>query len=142
MQGSPADLAESKIDYVQFMGMIEDQMETIESIEKPASRKLPISSSKSNSFSHSKCVKNDEKDDGVQMEESSKGKIEGSVAWGYFSAGAHWIVLVLLAVTFPIVDIFASGSDYWMSIWYVNLGFLLPISTIRKVNLYFSPIQD
>lgn len=126
IQGSPADLAESEIDFVQYMGLVEDPTENIDLIENPVSRTSSISSRKSNGSSHSKHENNEKKDDGVQMEESSKGKIKGSVAWGYFSSGTHWLILISLAVIFPIVEIFASGSDYWLSIWYVILGFSPP----------------
>lgn len=60
---------------------------------------------------------NAEKDDGVAMEDSSKGKVKGSIAGGYFAAGAHWTLLLLLAFTFVIVQLLASGADYWVSIW-------------------------
>ena len=114
-------MAESELDFVQYMGLVENSMENIDSDKNLAGRRSSISSSNSNDSSHSKHQNDDEKTDhGVQMEESSKGKIDGSVAWSYFSSGTHWIILILLAVSFPIVDIFASGSDYWLSVWYGN----------------------
>lgn len=60
---------------------------------------------------------NDEKDEGLQMEESSKGKVKGSVTWSYFNVGAHWSVLILLVSLFIIVQVFVSGADYWVSVW-------------------------
>lgn len=105
------------------MGLIDDTPEdTIEEcidlIESPLTRKLSISSNKTNGLSNSKQENNETKDDGVQMEESSKGKIHGSVLWGYFSSGTHQLILILLACIFPIVEVFGSGADYWLSIWY------------------------
>lgn len=59
-----------------------------------------------------------EEDKGLQMEESSKGKIKGSISWKYYSAGAHWSVLFVLASLFVFVQMFTSGADYWVSVWY------------------------
>lgn len=60
---------------------------------------------------------NVEKDKGVQMEESSRGKVKGSVSLGYFKAGAHWPMLLLLAGALIFVQMIASGLDYWVSVW-------------------------
>lgn len=79
------------------------------------SRKSSISSSISNSSSH--CEDIDDKNADLQMEESSKGKVKGSVVLRYVLAGTNWFVLILLAIAFLIVEICASGSDYWLSIW-------------------------
>lgn len=57
-------------------------------------------------------------DAGLQMEESSKGKVKGSVSLNYFKSGAHWSVVFLLAASFIVVQILASGADYWVSVWY------------------------
>lgn len=116
-------MAESDLDFVQLMGLVEDTIEeTIEEFidpsECPMTRKPSISSVKSNGSTHPKHENSMKKDDGVQMEESSKGKIHGSVLWGYFSSGTNRLILILLAVIFPIVEVFGSGSDYWLSIWY------------------------
>lgn len=92
-------------------------MESVELFETPSSRKSSISSRKSNDTFYSTHEHVDEKDNAAQMEESSKGKVKGSVVWRYSTAGANWSILILLTVLFPIVDIFATGSDYWMSVW-------------------------
>lgn len=51
------------------------------------------------------------------MEASSKGMVKGSIPGNYFSAGTHWSVLVILGITFIVVQLLASGADYWVSIW-------------------------
>lgn len=81
------------------------------------SRKLSISSSISSSASHSQCENIDNKSIDLQMEETSKGKVEGSVVLRYILAGTNWLSLVLLAIAFVFVEICASGSDYWLSVW-------------------------
>lgn len=56
-------------------------------------------------------------DEGMQMEASSKGKVKGSVSISYFKAGANWPILAIVAASFVLVQIFASGADYWVSVW-------------------------
>lgn len=104
------------------MGLVEDTIEEtveefIDPIESSLTRKPSVSSDKSSGSANTEHESNVKKDDGVQMEESSKGKIHGSVLWGYFSSGTHRLVLILLALIFPLVEVFGSGSDYWLSIW-------------------------
>lgn len=116
-------MAESEIDFVQYMGLVEDELENVDLIENPVSRKASITSRKSIGSPPSKHDNSEKKDDGVQMEESSKGKIQGRVSVGYFSSGTHGLILILLAIIFPIVEIIGSGSDYWLFIWYVILEY-------------------
>lgn len=59
------------------------------------------------------------KDAGLEMEKSSKGKVEGSVSWTYFTAGAHPCLLIFMALLFLFVQTFVSGTDYWISMWWV-----------------------
>lgn len=51
----------------------------------------------------------------MQMEHSSKGKVKGSNALNYFEAGAHWSILGSLGILFIFVQLCASGADYWVS---------------------------
>lgn len=60
---------------------------------------------------------NVKKDEGVPMEAISKGNQKGSLQWNYFSAGAHWSVLLILIFFFIFVQFLASASDYFISIW-------------------------
>lgn len=87
--------------------------------DRSFSRQSSISSISSNK-SESEYGDNDEYDDhdkGVEMEETSKGKVKGSVSLSYFTSGAHWSVVLLLATSFIIVQMLASGADYWVSVW-------------------------
>lgn len=79
---------------------------------------MSISSGKASlSGSKHEDIEEELKDEGVQMEESSKGKVRGSVSAAYFRAGAHWSVLFVLGFLFVFVQVLASGADYWVSIW-------------------------
>lgn len=59
----------------------------------------------------------EEKEQGIGLEESSKGKVKGSVTANYFRAGANWFGLSLLLVFFIVSQLCASAADYWVSIW-------------------------
>ncbi|XP_031636272.1 multidrug resistance-associated protein 4-like [Contarinia nasturtii] len=119
VQEAPADLAQSGVDYAQLVGI--DEEKTVDGESDTRSRKRSTTSTSSSKSS--KSIKEPEKDGdelqdkGVQMEETSKGKVKGSVAAHYFKAGAHWSILFFLGLLFLIVQILASGADYWVSIW-------------------------
>lgn len=59
----------------------------------------------------------EERDEGVQMEASSKGKVKGSVPLNYFKSSAHWSILIILLISFGFVQFLASAADYWVSLW-------------------------
>lgn len=65
-----------------------------------------------------------ERDLGVQIEDSSKGKVKGSLALNYFKAGGNWLTLSILLFSFVLVQFLASAADYWVSIWYGIFYFL------------------
>lgn len=126
VQGSPTDLSQSGVDFAKLVG-VEEEIANDENGEpsrkmsttSTLSSKSSNSSSKGDQANDSKKEKEQEQqqDKGVQMEESSKGKVQGSVAAHYFKAGAHWTILVLLGFSFLLAQILASGADYWVSIW-------------------------
>lgn len=105
------------MDFVQFLAPVDEPIDDFDAISMPKSRKISIASNFSNDSFYSDCGNVDEKDDDFQMEESSKGKVKGFIPLRYFLSGTHWFVLILLAITFPIVEIIASSSDYWLSVW-------------------------
>lgn len=78
---------------------------------------MSTSSSGKTSVSGSQQFDNDEVDEGVQLEASSKGQFKGSVSRNYFTAGAHWSILSIIAFTFIFVQVLASGADFWVSEW-------------------------
>lgn len=120
MQGSPADLAKSGVDYAQLVGTKENaDDENSETGSRQLSRTPSITSTSSNSTTKSSEPdknRTPEVDEGVQLEESSKGKVK-NVSANYFLAGAHWTVLFFLVCLFLIVQVLASGADYWVSVW-------------------------
>lgn len=122
IQGSPADLAKSGVDFAKLVGTVEKDDEKEDSPDKSLSRQTSSRSSTGSlsslkSSNDGSLVDDGRKDDGVQMEASSKGKVKGSIPGNYFAAGTHWSLLVILGITFIVVQLLASGADYWVSIW-------------------------
>lgn len=56
-------------------------------------------------------------DDGVQLEISSKGKVEGSLLLNYFRAGVSWPTVIIMIFAFCFVQFLASTADYFVSVW-------------------------
>lgn len=56
-------------------------------------------------------------DEGIQMESSSKGKVEGSMLVNYFTAGVNWPVFLVLLFSFVFAQVIGSTIDYFVSIW-------------------------
>lgn len=106
-------MIKSGVDFVEFMNLNIDA----EDVPKIDARSSSFSSSISSRSSHVQRDDTDGNNIDLQMEETSKGKVKGSVVLRYILAGTHWFILILLAIAFLFVEICASGSDYWLSIW-------------------------
>lgn len=124
MQGSPADLARSGVDFAELVGTHEKVNEdNPEGIERQMSRQhstRSVSSISLNGSADGSDLDVDEDKDeikGIEMEASSKGKVKGSVFANYFKSGAHWSILIVLGISFITVQFLASSSDYWVSVW-------------------------
>lgn len=121
IQGTPNDLVKSGLDFSKYFGPDEDPDDSKEMENRQQLRKMStasnISSETSNFGSEIFRGIGDVEDKGVQMEESSKGKVKGSISFGYFTAGAHWSVIFILASSCLVTQILASLSDYWLSVW-------------------------
>ncbi|XP_031636354.1 multidrug resistance-associated protein 4-like [Contarinia nasturtii] len=122
VQGSPADLSRSGVDFAKLVGT-EENDENPEKMARQLSRRSSTRSVSSASVSSADMSEfdgddgNEQAAKGVEMEASSKGKVKGSVAVNYFTAGAHWSILFVLGISFLIVQLLASAADYWVSIW-------------------------
>lgn len=132
-QGTPSDLSKSGVDFAALIETNDESDENDENPDRPVSRQVSrqMSSRSSNkslrsmSTSSSKASlrslgdenKQEEKEQGIGMEESSKGKVKGSISANYFRAGANWFGLFVLLVFFIISQILASAADYWVSVW-------------------------
>lgn len=122
IQGTPAELYKSNDDFVELVGIKEmpDVKESAEAYSRQQSETISSRSSSSSSLNSAKeSIKPTEKDrdQGVQMEASSKGTVKGPILVNYFKAGAHWSILLTLLLSFLVVQFLASATDYWVSIW-------------------------
>lgn len=76
-----------------------------------------LSTSASKASSHDDDNIQEEIEQGVGLEESSKGKVKGSVTLNYFRAGGNWFGLSVILILFIVSQILASAADYWVSVW-------------------------
>lgn len=127
VQGSPAALARSGVDFAELIGENEnDEKKGSRTHSRASSIRSMSSASLIRSMSATSLCSiggepfdeieaEVEPEQTIQMESSSKGKVKGSNGMNYFKAGAHWAVLAPLVVLFFIVQLCASGADYWVS---------------------------
>lgn len=118
LQGTPTDLYQNHNEFVELVGIVESE-KSVEKSEILSRRNSKTSSIKSlpgkpNSINLNESIK---KDEGVQLEASSKGKVKGSLSLQYFRAGGSWSTLFGLASLFIFVQFLASAVDYWVSVW-------------------------
>lgn len=120
MQGTPMDLYRNHNDFVELVGIVESgAIEQIEPFERRVSESSSTHSNSSDEQESMNVNDNVKKDEGVQLEASSKGKVKGSLSLQYFRAGANWPKLLGMAFLFVFVQFLASAVDYWVSVWYV-----------------------
>lgn len=114
----------SHIDFAELEEIVE-QLEGAENVRKISQQFSRKSSNQSfcstKSYADESESKNEEDqndiDNGMPMEATSKGAVKGSVSWKYFRAGAHWSLVLCLFLSFFLVQFTASAIDYWVSIW-------------------------
>lgn len=107
------DLSKTGIDFVNLL-KIEQKAEHQETrrISRQSATHPTTSSLDESVYSGDKNEPN-----GVQLEATSKGKVKGSVSMSYYKAGANWPLLILLLMSFVVVQLLASFVDIWVSIW-------------------------
>lgn len=133
-QGTPEDLARSGVDFVTLAANVPE--DPAKQTKGDRNRRFSQSAASIHSVSTIASSKAGEKEeDGSEngdagddnqdehdrfiapLEESSKGRVQGSVAMNYFAAGAHWSVLAITFVSFLVTQILASSVDIWVSDW-------------------------
>lgn len=117
IQGKPEELYESGIDIVKLVGKLEQCDESLEVADRRRSSSKSLSSlGELEPYNEDENI---EADEGVQMETSSEGTVNGPLIVNYFKAGAHWSILLVLFFYFIFVQFLVSSVDYWLSIWSV-----------------------
>lgn len=118
MQGTPLDLYRNHNDFVELVGIVETEaVEQIGTFDRRVSESSSLSSNSSAEQETKNVNGSGKKDEGVQLEASSKGKVKGSLSLNYFRAGANWVGLLGMAFLFVFVQFLASAVDYWVSVW-------------------------
>lgn len=117
----------SNVDFAELIGTVEtpDVKEHMNSFNRQNSETLSTRSSSSislNTPSAEEGHETIEKDQGAQLEASSKGTVKGSISVNYFNAGAHWTMLLIMFSSFILAQLLASGTDYWVSTWLVDFS--------------------
>lgn len=51
------------------------------------------------------------------QEDSSKGKIHGSIFWKYLFAGGNFCFVTIVLILYALAQVMASGVDYFVSFW-------------------------
>lgn len=126
-QGTPAKLTRSGLDFAELVGS-DETGENEESSERRLSRQMTkqistisIRSLSLASYGSTETLSKeeviDESTQGYGMEESSEGKVKGSIALKYFRAGGNWFFVFLLLISFALSQLLASVADYWVAVW-------------------------
>lgn len=111
------------MDFIELVGIAKPNEENSDNFNRQNSEAF---SSRSSSSSTLGCSENrgtidesgnQKKDEGVQLEASSKGKVKGSIFMNYFKAGVPWPVFIVLLFLFVFVQFLGSAVDYWVSVW-------------------------
>uniref|UniRef100_A0A182IVJ8 Uncharacterized protein n=1 Tax=Anopheles atroparvus TaxID=41427 RepID=A0A182IVJ8_ANOAO len=130
-QGTPHELSQSGIDFVELVERKNEEEDTDGSISGTGGDKRSRRDSRASARSVGSSMhdltdeeqKLDEReraaDAPVQsnMEGTSRGKVQGSVLLSYIGSGANPIVMVGLLALFLATQLAASGADYWVAFW-------------------------
>ncbi|XP_055636392.1 ATP-binding cassette sub-family C member 4-like [Toxorhynchites rutilus septentrionalis] len=136
MQGTPYDLSKNGVDFVELLQKMEEETGDGDSsivTSGKRSRKDSQTSIRSNASSHrslddftedelsenEKTAKDRSKspEQDQHVEQSSKGKVEGSVLLNYIRCGANPCVIVALIILFLATQLAASAADLWVAFW-------------------------
>lgn len=124
VQGTSSDIQNSGVDFSTLLSSLDEENEEIDlTMEQETSlgkrsRNESMSSAKSaNEANHSV---DDAADDKMHdLEDSSKGKVKGSLLMHYFNSAEKPVAFCVLIVLFLLAQALASGADYWVANWYV-----------------------
>jgi hypothetical protein len=65
-------------------------------------------------------------------EEKKSGNVTWSVYLTYFTVGIGYFGMLVLSITFVIVQAFLTGADYWISYWFV-LAFFIFVENFESI---------
>lgn len=118
-QGTPAELIRSGFD---FATRVEDDTDKRnENVSRRSTLRSLSANSTGSALDEPTYSDSDDEEPyqcASQLEESSKGKANGSVPLSYFKSGGHWSIPPLLFLSFLAAQFVASAADIWISVWY------------------------
>lgn len=137
IQGTPYDLSQNGIDFVELLEKFEEEAGDGESSimtsdkrsrrgSRASSRSIASSQRSLDDLTEDEQHEKEEKDKSKtpeadqNMEQSSKGTVQGSVLINYVRCGANPVILFALLILFLGTQLAASGADFWVAFWYVG----------------------
>ncbi|EAT42552.1 AAEL005937-PA [Aedes aegypti] len=137
IQGTPYDLSQNGIDFVELLEKFEEEAGDGESSimtsdkrsrrgSRASSRSIASSQRSLDDLTEDEQHEKEEKDKSKtpeadqNMEQSSKGTVQGSVLINYVRCGANPVILFALLILFLGTQLAASGADFWVAFWYVD----------------------
>ncbi|XP_062560530.1 ATP-binding cassette sub-family C member 4-like [Armigeres subalbatus] len=134
MQGTPYDLSQNGIDFVELLEKFEEEAGDGDSsimTSDRRSRRGSRESSRSFVSSHQSIddlTEDEQHEKGEKeksrtpepdqnMEQSSKGTVQGSVLLNYIRCGANPVIIIILFFLFLGTQLAASGADFWVAFW-------------------------
>lgn len=122
-QGTNSDIQKSGIDFSSLLASSDDD-NNIDSETSSPNRSRSNSEAGSRRGSVFGKIKDEEKplaeeqtEEMHALEDSSKGKIKGTLLFHYLKSAQKPIMLSLILLLFVISQILASGADYWVAYW-------------------------
>uniref|UniRef100_A0A0P6IW43 Putative abc transporter c family member n=1 Tax=Aedes aegypti TaxID=7159 RepID=A0A0P6IW43_AEDAE len=134
IQGTPYDLSQNGIDFVELLEKFEEEAGDGESSimtsdkrsrrgSRASSRSIASSQRSLDDLTEDEQHEKEEKDKSKtpeadqNMEQSSKGTVQGSVLINYVRCGANPVILFALLILFLGTQLAASGADFWVAFW-------------------------
>lgn len=135
VQGTNSDIQNSGVDFSTLLASSDDENMEIDSGMEDM---FPSKRNRTELEKSAKCATaaNDSADDVESakmhdLEDSSKGKIGGSLLLHYFNSAEQPVVLFVLFVLFLLAQALASAADYWVAYWFVCL-----FKYSSRINVY------
>lgn len=122
IQGHPADLANSGVDFAAFLQLDQTNTDEDNTNEHPSrigslASMISAKSLEEGLDANEATEKTKSVEQLQQLELSSKGKVKGSVFAMYLRSGSNAFVLFIIILLFLMTQLMASGADYWVSYW-------------------------
>lgn len=122
MQGKPADLVRSGVDFAEHL----EQDETKEKEDdlpdhhsRGSSSRSSVSSKQANDNDHETYPEEEQipLEEIHRMEATSKGKVKGSIIGNYLKSSGSVVIPLIIVALLIFTQFLVSFTDYWVSFW-------------------------